>query len=79
MNTKIFANAELKNFKIALKREFPNAAFKSESLGIAPNGKPAWRVTGYGEVSLAAMEKLEAQMGFDYAYIVTNCKSYALI
>ena len=79
MNKNIFANAELKNFKIALKMHFPNAEFKSESLGIAPNGKPAWRVTGFGEVTLASMEELAAKMAFDHAFISTRANSYQLI
>ena len=77
--TKFFAKAELNDFKTALKMQFANATFKAESLGIAPNGKPAWKVTGYGQVHLADMEALEAQMGIKYAYIVTNADNYQLI
>jgi hypothetical protein len=82
MNTeaiKFFAKAELKSYKSALKAHFPNAEFKAESLGIAPNGKPAWKITGYGEVRLSAMEALEAQMAFSYAFFATQAKSYKLI
>ena len=79
MNTNIFAKAELKDFKIALKSHFPNAEFKTESLGFAPNGKPAWRVTGFGEVALAQMENLQAQMSFRHTYFVTKANSYQLI
>jgi len=76
---RFFANAELKDFKIALKREFPNAQFKSEFLGYAPNGKPAWEVIGYGEVRIMEMEELEAKMQFRYAFVNTITKTYQLI
>jgi len=76
---RFWANAELKDFKIALKRDFPNAQFKSEFLGYSPNGKPAWKVIGYGEVRLMEMEELEAKMQFRYAYINTLAKTYQLI
>ena len=76
---KFYAKAELQSYKAALKMHFPNAEFKTESLGFAPNGKPAWRVTGYGEVRLANMEALQAEMGFRYSYFSTKANSYQLI
>ena len=79
MTTNIFAKAELQNFKTALKAQFPNAEFKSEPLGFAPNGKPAWTVTGYGEIHLGDMESLEAKMDFVHSFIVTKTNSYQLI
>ena len=79
MNKNFFAKAELQNFKTALKMQFPNATFKAKSIGTAPNGKPAWEVTGYGEVLLSDMEALENKMAFSHAFIVTEANSYQLI